>query len=302
MKVDLSEGEARPSTLYVVATPIGNMGDITLRAIKVLGSVDVIAAEDTRVTKGLLAKLKLQGRLISYREHNEVTSSNGIIKLLSSGNSVAIVTDAGTPAICDPGAVLVSRAREAGYHVEPVPGASALTAAISVSGLSQAGFLFKGFLPAKASERKFVLTNFESSDVPVVVFESPHRIKECLFDMISIFGHDLKIFIGRELTKVHEETVLFTLHEAVNWVSSGVYQSRGEFVIVLFFSASSREDEKVPQEARELLRELMVSLSLKQAVDIVAKYAQVRRKKVYQIALEMQEELDINKIGDHKHE
>ena len=227
MTNDQSDKEALPATLYVVATTIGNMGDITYRAVKILSSVDIIAAEDTRNTKGLLSKLNLQGRLISYREHNEVTSSDGIIKLLSGGNSVALVSDAGTPGICDPGAIVVAKARDAGYRVEPIPGASALTAALSVSGLIQQGFLFKGFVPAKSGERKQFLTKLTSYDVPVVLFESPHRIKACLSEMLSIFGEDLRVFIGRELTKANEETVSLSLRDAVIWVSSGVYQSRG---------------------------------------------------------------------------
>ena len=285
--------EVRPATLYVVATPIGNMGDITLRAIQILSAVDVIAAEDTRVTKGLLSQLNIQSRLISYREHNEVTSSDGIIKLLSEGNSVALVSDAGTPGVCDPGAILVSKSRSAGYRVEPIPGASALAAAISVSGLNRKGFVFKGFLPPKPGDRKQFLLSLKTYDVPVILFESPHRIKECLSDMALNFGEDMQIFIGRELTKINEETVSFSLREALIWVSSGVYQSRGEFVLVLFLPIQSDAPEQTPANVKQLLHDLLESLPLKQAVDIVTKYTDGSRKKIYQTALDIKNGLNV---------
>ncbi len=277
----------QPATLYVVATPIGNMGDITLRAVEVLGAVDVIAAEDTRVTKALLSKLSIQSRVISYREHNEVTSSDGIIKLLSQGNSVALVSDAGTPGVCDPGAILVSKSRVAGYRVEPIPGASALAAAVSVSGLNDKGFVFKGFLPSRPGDRKQFLHSLKTYDVPVILFESPHRIKESLSEMVSSFGESLRVFIGRELTKVNEETVSLTMREALTWVESGIYQSRGEFVLVLFLPIKSDDVEQMPENAKQLLLDLLEALPLKQAVDIVTKYTAGSRKKIYQSALDI---------------
>ena len=277
----------QPATLYVVATPIGNMGDITLRAVEVLGAVDVIAAEDTRVTKALLSKLNIQSRVISYREHNEVTSSDGIIKLLSQGNSVALVSDAGTPGVCDPGAILVSKSRVAGYRVEPIPGASALAAAVSVSGLNDKGFVFKGFLPSRPGDRKQFLHSLKTYDVPVILFESPHRIKESLSEMVSSFGESLRVFIGRELTKVNEETVSLTMREALTWVESGIYQSRGEFVLVLFLPIKSDDVEQMPENAKQLLLDLLEALPLKQAVDIVTKYTAGSRKKIYQSALDI---------------
>ena len=277
----------QPATLYVVATPIGNMGDITLRAVEVLGAVDVIAAEDTRVTKALLSKLSIQSRVISYREHNEVTSSDGIIKLLSQGNSVALVSDAGTPGVCDPGAILVSKSRVAGYRVEPIPGASALAAAVSVSGLNDKGFVFKGFLPSRPGDRKQFLHSLKTYDVPVILFESPHRIKESLSEMVSSFGESLRVFIGRELTKVNEETVSLTMREALTWVESGIYQSRGEFVLVLFLPIKSDDVEQLSENAKQLLLDLLEALPLKQAVDIVTKYTAGSRKKIYQSALDI---------------
>jgi len=277
----------QPATLYVVATPIGNMGDITLRAVEVLGAVDVIAAEDTRVTKALLSKLSIQSRVISYREHNEVTSSDGIIKLLSQGNSVALVSDAGTPGVCDPGAILVSKSRVAGYRVEPIPGASALAAAVSVSGLNDKGFVFKGFLPSRPGDRKQFLHSLKTYDVPVILFESPHRIKESLSEMVSSFGESLRVFIGRELTKVNEETVSLTMREALTWVESGIYQSRGEFVLVLFLPIKSDDVEQLSENAKQLLLDLLGALPLKQAVDIVTKYTAGSRKKIYQSALDI---------------
>ena len=277
----------QPATLYVVATPIGNMGDITLRAVEVLGAVDVIAAEDTRVTKALLSKLSIQSRVISYREHNEVTSSDGIIKLLSQGNSVALVSDAGTPGVCDPGAILVSKSRVAGYRVEPIPGASALAAAVSVSGLNDKGFVFKGFLPSRPGDRKQFLHSLKTYDVPVILFESPHRIKDSLNEMVSSFGESLRVFIGRELTKVNEETVSLTMREALTWVESGIYQSRGEFVLVLFLPIKSDDVEQLSENAKQLLLDLLEALPLKQAVDIVTKYTAGSRKKIYQSALDI---------------
>jgi 16S rRNA (cytidine1402-2'-O)-methyltransferase len=269
------------------------MGDITLRAVEVLGAVDVIAAEDTRVTRALLSKLNIQSRVISYREHNEVASSDGIIKLLSQGNSVALVSDAGTPGICDPGAILVSKSRVAGYRVEPIPGASALLAAVSVSGLTDKGFVFKGFLPSRPGDRRQFLDSLKTYDVPVILFESPHRIKESLNEMVSSFGGDLPIFIGRELTKVNEEIVSLSLREALTWVSSGVYQSRGEFVLILFLPVESDEVEQMPEAEKQLLIDLLQSLPLRQAVDIVTKYTAGSRKKIYQSALDMKNDSNV---------
>ncbi|MBL8510798.1 MAG: 16S rRNA (cytidine(1402)-2'-O)-methyltransferase, partial [Betaproteobacteria bacterium] len=198
--------EQLEKALYVVATPIGNLGDITHRALHILKEVDIIAAEDTRNSKSLLSHFGLSGRLIAVHEHNEYHAADGIIKLLSEGKSVALVTDAGTPAISDPGSHLVEKVMAAGHRIIPIPGPSALIAAISASGLGEQGFLFHGFLPAKSKDRKNVLTSLRNAALPYVLvfYESPHRIAETVADLCEVFESTSELVICRELTKKFE--------------------------------------------------------------------------------------------------
>ena len=190
-------------TLYVVATPIGNLADITLRALAVLQKADIICAEDTRVTAQLLSAYGIQGKLVSVREHNEQQMADKIIIHLSDGLSVAQVSDAGTPAVCDPGAKLAARVREAGFKVVPVVGASAVMGALSVAGVTESDFYFNGFLPPKAGERQKLLAKWAEADFPIVMFETPHRIEASLADMAVQFP-ERRLTLAREITKTFE--------------------------------------------------------------------------------------------------
>ena len=217
-----------PGTLYVVATPIGNLEDVTLRALRVLREVSVIAAEDTRRTARLLQHYSISTPTTSLHEHNERTKTPGLIDRLRNGESVALVSDAGTPVISDPGARLVAAAHAAGVRVEPVPGPSAALAALSASGLSGDAFTFVGFPPARAEARRNWLRELAHETRPLVLYEAPHRIRDTLEDMFSIWG-DRTIALGRELTKVHEEMVVRPISEQLERLHNG----RGEYTLVV---------------------------------------------------------------------
>ena len=229
-------GVAQPAeggTLYVVATPVGNLRDITLRALDVLGSADVVAAEDTRTTRGLLEHYGLRTELVSIHEHNERRGAERIVTALAAGRSVAYVTDAGTPGISDPGAELVAAVRAAGLPVVPVPGPSALTAALSVAGPGTEPFLFVGFLPPKPGERRRALERLAAGAHAVVVYESPHRIEACAADLAAALGASRTVVIARELTKRFETVHATTLGDLPDWLASDPDQRRGEFVLVI---------------------------------------------------------------------
>jgi 16S rRNA (cytidine1402-2'-O)-methyltransferase len=190
------------AALYVVATPLGNLRDITLRALDVLQSVDTVAAEDTRLTRRLLSHYEIRVQVIALHEHNEERAATAVNRLLTEGKSVAYVTDAGTPAISDPGALLVSRVREAGLRVIPIPGPSAVTAALSAAGADTRHFLFYGFLPNKAGARRAALDGLSSLPYTLVFYEAPHRLVETLEDMVQLLGSERRLVIAREITKM----------------------------------------------------------------------------------------------------
>ena len=214
-------------TLYVVSTPIGNLEDITLRAIRVLSEVSLIAAEDTRTPRKLLARYNIHVPLLSYNEHNADSRHSKIFSVLNKGD-VALVSEAGTPAVSDPGARLIHAVVERNHNVTPIPGASAVTTAVSISGLSGDAFCFLGFLPRGRRSRLKVLRTIANLNMTLIVFESPHRIRFCLEDMISILG-DRQIIIGRELSKLHEEFYRGSLSGAHEYFQN----PRGEFVLVI---------------------------------------------------------------------
>ena len=223
--------EAPAGMLYVVATPIGNLEDLTLRALRVLGEVDLIAAEDTRRTRKLLNHFALKTPCLSYYRENEARRAEEILTRMLAGQSVALVSDAGTPGIADPGARLVNRAREAGLPVVPLPGASALAAFLSVAGQTGASHLFLGFLPGRAGERRKLLQSLVAEPHPLVFYESPHRLLKSLADALAVLG-DRPVVLGRELTKIHEEVLTGSLAQLL-----GRLQERpvikGEFVVLL---------------------------------------------------------------------
>ena len=271
-------------TLYVVATPIGNLGDITLRALDVLKQVDAIAAEDTRHTIGLLRHFGISKPLMAVHEHNEQQSADGLLKRLQAGESIALVTDAGTPAVSDPGAVVVHAVRSAGIKVVPVPGASAVIAALSAAGIVQPGFCFEGFLPASGSQRRKRLEVLKSMPVTLVLYEAPHRILECVQDLQSILGGERQLTIARELTKTFETIHTASLTETVDWLQADSNQQRGEFVL-LVHAVPAEKTQGLDDNAQRILKRLLQELPLKQAVALATDITGHKKNELYDAAL-----------------
>ena len=271
-------------TLYVVATPIGNLQDITLRALEVLKNVDAIAAEDTRHTSHLLSHFAIQKKLIAVHEHNEQKSAQILLERLQAGESIALVTDAGTPGISDPGAIVVDVLRHAGVKVVPVPGASAVVAALSASGITD-----NGFLPASGSQRRKVLETLKNYPVTLVFYEAPHRILECVEDLAAVLGGERRITIARELTKTFETFHRCALFEAKAWLESDANQQKGEFVL-LVEASPAKEEAEIPAEAERILRLLLADLPLKQAVKLATEVTGVKKNILYEFALKLKDE------------
>jgi len=270
----------------VVATPIGNLADITLRALEVLRSVDMVCAEDTRTTAKLLRHHGIGARPKAVHAHNEARAARELVAVLGAGRDVALVTDAGTPGISDPGAVVVAAVRAAGFETVPVPGASALAAALSVSGL-QGPFAFIGFLPAKTAARRATLARWREFPHALVLYEAPHRIVECIADLAQALGADRRLVIGRELTKVYESVHECALGEARAWLEADPDRQRGEFVLIV--AGAVPRDEPVPAEARRVLAALLAELPLKSAVRLAAEITGAPRNALYALALEGRE-------------
>ena len=269
--------------LYVVATPIGNLGDISQRAIEVLSGVALIAAEDTRHSGKLLHHFGIKTPAMALHDHNERTVSGSIVTRLLSGEAVALVSDAGTPLISDPGYHLVAQARAAGCRVVPVPGASALLAALSASGLPSERFIFEGFLPAKAGARQARLEQLQGEHRTLVFYEAPHRIVASIAAMGAVFGVDRQAVIARELTKTFETIHGDTLAGLSGWLASDTNQQRGEFVVMV--GGAPFEDQLIDSEAERVLRLLLDEMPLKQAAALAAKITGVKKNLLYQFAL-----------------
>ena len=276
-------GSIMPKTLYVVATPIGNLADITLRALAVLQNADLICAEDTRVTARLLSAYGIQGRLVSVREHNERQMADKIIAHLSDGLTVAQVSDAGTPAVCDPGAKLAERVREAGFRVVPVVGASAVMGALSAAGVTESDFYFNGFLPPKSGERQKLLAKWAQADFPVVMFETPHRIEAALSDMAALFP-DRRLTLAREITKTFETFLSGTVSEIQTALQADNDQIRGEMVLILHPARREKHDG-LPEAAQHIMNILAAELPTKQAAELAAKITGESKKALYDLAL-----------------
>ena len=276
-------------TLYVVATPIGNLQDITLRALEVLKTVDAIAAEDTRHTSHLLSHFAIQKKLIAVHEHNEQKSAQILLERLQAGESIALVTDAGTPGISDPGAIVVNVLRKAGVNVVPVPGASAVIAALSASGITANGFMFYGFLPASGSQRRKTLEALKSYSSTLVFYEAPHRIIECVEDLAIVLGGERRITIARELTKTFETFHRCALQDAKLWLESDPNQQRGEFVL-LVEAAAVVEEAAISEDDERVLRLLLADLPLKQAVKLATEITGVKKNILYELALKLKDE------------
>ncbi len=272
--------------LYVVATPIGNLSDITLRALEVLKSVDAIAAEDTRHTSGLLSHFGIAKKLIAVHEHNEHQSAEKLLALLLAGQNIALVTDAGTPAVSDPGAIVVDLVRKAGVKVVPIPGASAVIAALSASGIAQNGFLFYGFLPASGSARRKALEILKAQTVTLVFYEAPHRIIESVVDMAAVLGADRRITIAREITKTFETIYSCELSKAEAWLQADANQQRGEFVL-LVEAAATKDAAEIPEDTVRVLKLLLADLPLKQAVQLTTEITGEKKNVLYELALSL---------------
>jgi 16S rRNA (cytidine1402-2'-O)-methyltransferase len=273
------------SALYVVATPIGNLRDITLRALDVLAATDVVAAEDTRNTAHLLGHHGISAkRLIAVHQHNERAAAEKIIALLQAGQNVAFVSDAGTPAVSDPGALLVQAVRAAGFRVIPIPGASAAIAALSTAGLSEPHFLFYGFLPNKSAARRTVLQSLISHPYTLVFYEAPHRVVECVADLCAVFGGKRQIVVAREITKLFETIHACALQDAEAWLLGDSNQQRGEFVLLV---SGALPQLGLSVETLNTLSLLLEELPLKQAVQLAAKISGANRNELYQRALEI---------------
>ena len=268
--------------LYVVATPLGNLGDITLRAIALLPRVDAIAAEDTRHTKRLLDHYGISTRLLAVHQHNENAAADGLVALLEQGQHVALVTDAGTPAVSDPGARVVARVQAAGFPVVPVPGASAVTTAMSASGLVEGRFLFVGFLPVKRNARRSELETLAVIAAALVFYEAPHRVVECVEDLLAVLGGERELVVARELTKLHEQIARMPLAEAPAWFAADANRQRGEFVLIV---SPAQEESGITREADKLLRLLIAEMPTSRAVKIVCEMTDLPKKLVYDYAL-----------------
>jgi 16S rRNA (cytidine1402-2'-O)-methyltransferase len=282
-------GQQYPAAaLYVVATPIGNLADFSLRAVHVLALADAVACEDTRVSGGLLRHLGLDKPLIALHEHNERSAADKVLARLAAGERVAYVSDAGTPAISDPGTVLVALARAAGYRVLPIPGASSVVAALSAAGHvpGTPGFHFAGFLPAKGSERTLALDAALAQPCACVLFEAPHRLA-ALFTLLAERAPTRRITVCRELTKQFEQIETLDAADLPGWLAADAMRSKGEFVLVLHADETAPADEAgaVPPEAERALRVLLRELPLKQAVALAAELSGASRNLLYAQAL-----------------
>lgn len=273
----------------MVATPIGNLQDITLRALDILKSVDTVAAEDTRHTSGLLAHFAIKKKLIAVHEHNEHKAAEQLLKRLKAGESIALVTDAGTPGISDPGAIVVDIVTDAGIKVVPIPGASAVITALSAAGIKAPGFAFAGFLPAGGSQRRKTLESLKSQTTTLVFYEAPHRVIDCVVDMAAILGAERRVTIARELTKTFETFHRCLLGEAATFLQGDPNQQRGEFVI-LVEAASVKEIEPMSEEAMRVLKILLAEIPLKQAVKLATEITGAKKNALYEFALRLQSE------------
>ena len=268
-------------TLYVVATPIGHLGDISARAIEVLKQVDRIAAEDTRHSGRLLQHYAIQTPMLALHEHNERQAAPALIEQLRAGQSIALISDAGTPLISDPGFNLVKLARQAGVRVVPIPGPSALVCALSAAGLATDRFVFEGFLPAKATARHNRLAQLARESRTLVFYESSHRIVDCLADMVEVFGASRRAVLARELTKQFETIHQDELGALQRWVEADSNQQKGE-IVVLVEGWSQPDDNVLDAEAERVLQILMEELPVRTAAKLAARLTGLNKRDLYE--------------------
>jgi len=280
----MNSSNTKSGALYVVATPIGNLQDITRRALDVLESVSLVAAEDTRHSRKLLAHYGIGTPMLALHEHNERTATGGLLRRLEAGADIALVSDAGTPLISDPGFHLVRTVREAGLQVVPVPGPSALTAALSVAGLPTDRFTFEGFLPVKQAARRQRLLELKDTTVTLVFYESSHRIQASLGDILAVFGADREATLARELTKTFETIRQACLAELHAWLTADSNQQKGEFVI-LVHGAAKPDATAIDAATERILAVLMAELPLRQAASLTAQISGLGKNVLYEHAL-----------------
>ncbi|SFB70769.1 16S rRNA (cytidine(1402)-2'-O)-methyltransferase [Massilia yuzhufengensis] len=273
------------ATLYVVATPIGNVTDITLRALHLLALADVVACEDTRKTGALLQRFGLSKQTIAAHQHNEREVADKIVERLQGGQRVALVSDAGTPGVSDPGARIVDAVRAAGLNVVPLPGPSAAITALSASGLVNDRFHFVGFLPAKPKQRESALALLARETSTLVIYEAPHRIVECVEGLVATFEPARQVVFARELSKMFEEIHRCALNEALAWVKADQHRERGEFVVLVEGAAAELDAEAA--EAERILQILLAECSVKQAANLTAQITGRKKNALYDRALEI---------------
>ncbi len=273
-----------PNALYVVATPIGNLGDITLRALETLRAADLIACEDTRHARHLLDHHGIRAATLSVHEHNEAAAATKLIDALSSGKRVALISDAGTPGISDPGARACAAVRAAGFRVVPLPGPSAAITALSAAGLADARFLFAGFLPPKPTARRHEIEALKSVPAALVIYEAPHRIEETIVDLAALLEPERTLVVARELTKLFEQIAVMPLTEGPAWLAADENRKRGEFVLVV---SAPPPNEGLDAEAERVLKALLAELPVKQAAKLAAEITGTAKNALYQRALQL---------------
>ena len=267
------------SALYVVATPIGNLADITARAVEVLGSVDLVAAEDTRHSRQLLDHLGVRCSMLAYHDHSAPQAGERVLEVLADGGSVALVSDAGTPLIADPGYRLVRAVQDAGHRVVPIPGASAVLAALSSAGLPSDRFAFEGFLPARSEARRRRLGELAGEARTLLFYEAPHRLLETLHDMRDVLGEQREVALARELTKRFETVHRAALGELCDWVAADTDQQRGE--IVLLVDRASSEAGEVEEPLLALMSAMTEHMPPKRAAALLAEFSGHRKNALY---------------------
>lgn len=284
---DLDIQQFPQSALYVIATPIGNVSDISLRALKVLSMVETVACEDTRNTAQLLTRYGISKKLFAAHQHNERSVAEKIVQELRNGARIGLVTDAGTPGISDPGAHIVHAVLEAGLQVIPIPGASAVIAALSCSGFFSDQFYFVGFLPVKNKQRETELTKLSAIKATLVFYEAPHRIMETIASLCAVFGPDRRIVIAREVSKLFEQIHRCSLSTAADWLSKDENRQRGEFVLLVEGAANAASEQDA--EAERILRILLEDCSVSQAASIAARITGQKKNALYELALTLQQ-------------
>lgn len=271
--------------LFVVATPIGNLNDITYRAVEVLKSVDVIAAEDTRHSSVLLSHWGISTKMTAFHDHNEKDKAALLIGWLKDGKSIALISDAGTPLISDPGYTIVNQCRDAGIRVTTIPGACAAIAAVSCSGLPTDNFTFMGFIPVKQKAKEDFLLKTNSLDGTAICYESPRRVVDSVEAIIAVLGEDRPVVLAKELTKTFETFFSGTATELLNWLQEDEVHQKGEMVIMI--SAKVKNDTDVPESAINLLKVLKNELPLKKAAAVVASHYGLKKNDLYKLGLDL---------------